>query len=102
MFIIDAHLDLATNAIALNRDLTKPVHAIRMRERLLDWKDTPDRSNGTVSLPELQKGNIALVVATIISRFSETAIHCLLFIYRVGILQNKHMHMVRVNSRGIK
>lgn len=72
MFIIDAHLDLATNAIALNRDLTKPVHAIRMRERLLDWKDTPDRGNGTVSLPELQKGNIALVVATIISRFSET------------------------------
>ena len=32
MFTIDAHLDLATNAIALNRDLTKPVLEIRAKE----------------------------------------------------------------------
>lgn len=70
MFAIDAHLDLATNAITLNRDLTKPVHFIREKEKRLDWKDRKDRGNGTVALPELRKGNIGLVVATIISRYS--------------------------------
>lgn len=70
MFTIDAHLDLATNAITLNRDLTKSAHDIRAREKQLNWTDTQDRGHGTVSLPELRKGNIGLVVATIISRFS--------------------------------
>lgn len=71
MLIIDAHLDLATNAITLNRDLTKPVYEIRKKEKQLNWKDTQDRGNGTVALPELRKANVGLVVATIISRFSE-------------------------------
>ncbi len=70
MFTIDAHLDLATNAITLNRDLTKPVHTIREKEKRLQWKDTQDRGNGTVALPELRKGKVGLVVATIISRYS--------------------------------
>jgi membrane dipeptidase len=70
MFIIDAHLDLATNAITLNRDLTRPVYAIREREKQLKWKDTQDRGKGTVALPELRKGNVGLVVTTIISRYS--------------------------------
>ena len=70
MFTVDAHLDLATNAITLNRDLTKPVHAIREKEKQLGWQDTQDRGNGTVALPELRKGNVGLVVATIISRYS--------------------------------
>jgi membrane dipeptidase len=72
MFTIDAHLDLATNAISLNRDLKKSVHDIRQFERELGLDDTPDRGNGTVALPELRKGNIGLVVATIISRYSAT------------------------------
>jgi membrane dipeptidase len=70
MFTIDAHLDLATNAITLNRDLTKPVHALREKEKQLQWNDTQDRGKGTVALPELRKGNVGLVVATIISRYS--------------------------------
>lgn len=70
MFIIDAHLDLATNAISLNRDLTNPVASIREKEKQLGWTDTQDRGHGTVALPELRKGNIGLVVATIISRYS--------------------------------
>ena len=70
MFTIDAHLDLATNALSLNRDLRKSVVEIRDFERNLQLSDTPDRGNGTVSLPELRKGNIGLVVATIISRYS--------------------------------
>lgn len=67
MFIIDAHLDLAMNAMEWNRDLTKPVYEINEREKELT--DKPDRGNATVSLPALRKGNIGLVVATQIARY---------------------------------
>jgi membrane dipeptidase len=67
MFIIDAHLDLSMNALEWNRDLTQPVAAINQRE--LGLTDKPDRGKATVSLPELRKGNIGLVVATQIARF---------------------------------
>lgn len=67
MFIIDAHLDLSMNAMEWNRDLRLPVAAIRKREA--GMTDKPDRSKGTVALPELRKGNIGLVVATQIARY---------------------------------
>jgi membrane dipeptidase len=67
MFIVDAHLDLSMNAIDWNRDLRKPVYEIRDREKKMN--DKPDRGKGTVSLDELRKGNIGLVVATQIARF---------------------------------
>lgn len=67
MFIIDAHLDLSMNAMEWNRNLTLPVPVIREREEGLT--DKPDRAKGTVSLPELRKGNIGLVVATQIARY---------------------------------
>ena len=41
MLLIDAHLDLAMNALEWNRDLKKPVQAIRQREAGLN--DKPDR-----------------------------------------------------------
>ena len=66
MFIIDAHLDLAMNAMEWNRDLRKTVEQIRHSE--IGMLDKPDRSNATVSFPELRKGNIGLVVATQIAR----------------------------------
>jgi membrane dipeptidase len=69
MFIIDAHLDLAMNAMEWNRDLRQSVFDIRKREKGLS--DKPDRSKGTVALPELRKGNIGLVVATQIARYVE-------------------------------
>ncbi|RYE15006.1 MAG: peptidase M19 [Sphingobacteriaceae bacterium] len=67
-FIIDAHLDLAMNAIEWNRDLTKPLADIRLQEMYL--KDKKDRGHGTVCLPELRKGRIGLVIATQLSRCS--------------------------------
>jgi len=67
MFIIDAHLDLSMNALEWNRDLRLPVSAINEREKGLT--DKPDRGNGVVSLTELRKGNIGLVVATQIGRY---------------------------------
>ncbi len=67
MFIIDAHLDLSMNALEWNRDLRRPVSEINAREKGLT--DKPDRGNAVVSLPELRKGNIGLVVATQIARY---------------------------------
>lgn len=67
MFIIDAHLDLAMNAMEWNRDLRQPLDDIRRNEIGMD--DKPDRAKGTVSLDELRKGNIGLVVATQIARY---------------------------------
>lgn len=65
-FIIDAHLDLAMNAIEWNRDLTRPLAEIRLQEMHL--KDKNDRGRGTVCLPELRKGRVGLVIATQLSR----------------------------------
>jgi membrane dipeptidase len=67
MFIIDAHLDLSMNALEWNRDLQRPVAEINQREEGLT--DKPDRAKAVVSLPELRKGNIGLVVATQIARY---------------------------------
>ncbi len=69
--MVDAHLDLATNAMTLNRDLTMPVETIRQRELALALDDFQDRGKGTVALPELREGNVALVFATIISRVDQ-------------------------------
>jgi len=67
MFIIDAHLDLAMNAMEWNRDLTRPVSELRERE--IGLSDKPDRARNTVSLPALREGRIGLVVATQIARY---------------------------------
>lgn len=67
-FLIDAHLDLAMNAIEWNRDLSRPLDEIRQRE--MNMRDKPDRGKGTVCLPELRKGKIGIVVATQLSRFT--------------------------------
>jgi membrane dipeptidase len=67
MFIVDAHLDLAMNAMEWNRDLKQPVADLREREKGLN--DKPDRARNTVSLPALRDGKIGLVVATQIARY---------------------------------
>lgn len=67
MLIIDAHLDIAMNALEWNRDLKKSVPEIRAREEGLT--DKLDRAKGVVSLPALRQGKIGLVVATQIARF---------------------------------
>lgn len=67
MLILDAHLDLAMNALEWNRDLSRPIDDIRQAERGLT--DKPDRGRGTVSLPEMRRGHIGLCVATLIGRY---------------------------------
>ncbi|HLL94631.1 MAG TPA: hypothetical protein VK404_06630, partial [Spirosoma sp.] len=66
MFIIDTHLDIALNALEYNRDYRLPASAIRASEQ--GMTDKIDRSNNVVSLPDLRRGNIGLVVATQIAR----------------------------------
>jgi membrane dipeptidase len=69
MFMIDAHLDLAMNAMEWNRDLRIPAAAINASERTRGLSDKPDRGNAVVSFPDLRRGQIGLVVATQIGRF---------------------------------
>jgi membrane dipeptidase len=65
MLIIDAHLDLAWNALQWNRDLQTSVHTIRARESALTGAG---RGQGTVALPEMQTGRVALCFATLLAR----------------------------------
>ena len=67
MFIFDAHLDLAMNALEWNRDLTWTVEDLRKSE--IGMTDKPDRGKNTVSLTAMRKGNIGLCVATQIARY---------------------------------
>jgi membrane dipeptidase len=69
--LFDAHLDLAMNAIEWNRDLTQPLAHLRAHEAHL--RDKPDRGRGTVCLPELRRGGIRVVVATLIARIEHNA-----------------------------
>lgn len=67
MLIFDAHLDLSMNALEWNRDLTRPLDEIRQREA--GRNDKVDRGKGTVSLPEMRRGQVGLCVATLIARY---------------------------------
>ncbi|MBI5301850.1 MAG: membrane dipeptidase [Chloroflexi bacterium] len=60
--IVDSHLDLAENGTLFGRDLTLSVAEIRAIEK---------RKTGqaTVSLPELERGGIAVVFATVTAGF---------------------------------
>jgi len=73
MFIFDAHLDLAMNALEWNRDLTWSVNDIRKSES--GMTDKPDREKNTVSLPAMRKGNIGICVATQIARYVKKDSH---------------------------
>ncbi|MGB5172017.1 MAG: membrane dipeptidase [Eudoraea sp.] len=67
MFIFDAHLDLAMNALEWNRDLRWSVEDIRKEE--IGLSDKPDRGKNTVSLEAMRKANIGLCMATQIARY---------------------------------
>jgi membrane dipeptidase len=60
MIIIDAHLDLAYNALNYNRVLTQPTADIRQTE-------LPDKERGqiTATFPDMQKGGVGLVFGTL-------------------------------------
>jgi len=63
--IVDSHLDLATNALQLRRNLVRPVAEVRKND-----SDELRRAYGTctVTFPELRRGRIGILFATIWSR----------------------------------
>src|SRR5512139_1646042 len=63
--IVDSHLDLAWNALQWNRNLLDSVYTIRAQE---DQTSGPGRGQGTVALPELRQGRVALCFATLLAR----------------------------------
>ena len=65
MLIIDAHLDLAWNALQWNRDLTQSAYTIRATEAGVPGKG---RAQNTVALPEMRKGRIAVSFVTLLAR----------------------------------
>jgi len=67
MWVFDAHLDLAMNALEWNRDLRLPLAELRARER--GMTDKVDREKGVVCFPEMRRGKIGLCVATQIARY---------------------------------
>jgi membrane dipeptidase len=67
MIVIDSHLDLGMNALQWNRDLKQGVYDIRQREEGLTQKG---RGRGTVALPEMRAGRVAVCCATVIARVS--------------------------------
>jgi len=67
MIIIDAHLDLAMNALLWNRDLKQGVYRIRQQEAGMSQKG---RGRGTVAFPEMRAGRVAACCATLIARLA--------------------------------
>ena len=71
MLIIDAHLDLAWNALQWNRNLQQSVYTIRTAESELT---EAGRGQSTVALPEMRKGRVALCFATVLARSTGHAV----------------------------
>ena len=65
MLIIDAHLDLSMNALQLNRNLLESAYTIRATELATPGKG---RAQGTVALPEMKRGRVAVSFATLLAR----------------------------------
>ena len=67
MLIIDAHLDLALNALQLNRDLLVSAHTIRTHELGTPGKG---RAKATTALPDMRRGRVGLSIVTAVARAS--------------------------------
>lgn len=64
--ILDAHLDLAWNALQWNRDLTQSLDDMRHHETHMT--DHPARGCGTVTLSEMKKAGIQVCLGTVLVR----------------------------------
>ena len=71
MLIIDAHLDLAWNALQWNRNLLDSVYTIRTTEGGIPGKG---RAQGTVALPEMRQGRVAVSIVTLLARSTGQAL----------------------------
>ena len=67
--LIDGHLDLAMNALYLNRDLRRTVAELRENEK---DKRGYGLGRGTLSFPELRAANIGISFVTVLARTNPT------------------------------
>jgi len=81
---MDGHLDMAFNALYKRRDLTQPVQVLREREdpvrgdvsqhadslerRQGPWQGGGGPATVTVSLPEMRKGRVGIMLTTVMAR----------------------------------
>jgi membrane dipeptidase len=72
MLMIDAHLDLAWNALQWNRNLMQSAYTIRVEEKGIEGKG---RAQGTVAFPEMRRGRMALCFATVLARNTGVSAH---------------------------
>ncbi len=63
--ILDGHLDLAWNALAFDRDVTRPLAEIRRNDRKFEGAS---RGRSTVSLVEMRRGGVGLCLGTLLAR----------------------------------
>jgi microsomal dipeptidase-like Zn-dependent dipeptidase len=66
--IVDSHLDLAWNALILNRELTRPLAEINASEA--ESTDGPFRGHATTALPEMRAGSVCLCLGTLVAGVS--------------------------------
>lgn len=72
MLIVDGHLDLALNALQGNRDLIRSAYSTRVAEFGERGKG---RAQGTVALPEMRVGRVALSFVTVVARSTGETVH---------------------------
>jgi membrane dipeptidase len=70
LLIVDGHLDLAANALYLRRDLTRTAEEVRRSDTEEIRKNF---GSCTVTLPELRKGGVGIVFATVWTRVDPAA-----------------------------
>lgn len=70
MLIFDAHLDLAYNGVEWNRNLERSVQEIRDDEAGMTELG---RRTGTVSFPEMRRGEVGVCLATMFARIRQSA-----------------------------
>src|SRR6188472_1462117 len=63
--IVDSHLDLAWNALLMNRDLSRGLADLNASES--QSTDAPFRGRATTVLPEMRAGNVCLCLGTLVA-----------------------------------
>ena len=66
MIAFDSHLDLAWNGLLGHRDLRLSAYTTRGQENQAPYRDGQGR--GTVALPEMRRGRLAVCLATLLAR----------------------------------
>lgn len=102
MFMFDAHLDLALNAIDWNRDLRQDVDDIRAQERSLGMENEKGRCTNTLSFPELRRSEVGVCLTTLLARQEKEINHPMGWISPEACYAMAHAHLAyyRAMERG--